>query len=240
MTDHMLIACAADTRKGYYDSLQAQVIAAGIDFIFQEIKPFSWRKLVLWEYALAASYPNALIAFCDAWDMLYFGSRREFEDVVGAQPLLFHADPQCWPDSRKGELYPPDRPLRAVNSRWKYVNGTGPAGTGAAIVKAIKYGLDNFPILDDSADVHDTSKDNDQRFYTDVYLAGYGDLDVTCKLSQSLVAVGSGELALRDGRLLNRVTGSRPLFAHANGASAMIGQKGLMDILQDYRPERPW
>ena len=239
MTDHYLIACAADSTKGFFEPLRDQVIAAGIDFIYQPIKPFSWRQLVLWEYAVAASYPKALIAFCDAWDMLYFGSRREFEEVVGAQPLLFHADRECWPDSRKAEATL-SRQLVKDLSRWNYVNGTGPAGTGAAIAEAIQYGLEHFPILDDSADVHDTTKDNDQRFYTDVYLAGFGALDTQCRLSQSLVAIRGDEFRVTDGRLLNKITGTRPLFAHANGASAMIGCRGLMEILKDYRPERPW
>jgi len=234
VTDHLLIATAADCQKGYYPDLQAQVIAAGIDFLYQPIVPFSWKKLIQWELDMARSYPNALIAFCDSWDMLYFGSRKEFEDVVGAQPLLLHAEKACWPHPEKAARY------ASFSSPWKYVNGTGPAGLGSAIAEAIEYGMAHFPITDDSADVHDLSKDNDQRFFTDLYLSGYGALDTQCRLSQSLVQAANGDFAVKDGRLMNKITGSQPLFVHANGASAMIGWKGLMDMLKDYRPERPW
>ena len=234
MTDHLLIATAADCQKGYFEDLKQQVISAGVDFMYQPITPFSWKKLVDWEYALAKTYPKALIAFCDAWDMLYFGSRKEFEDVVGAQPLLLHAEKLCWPHPEKVALYPPHA------SPWRYVNGTGPAGTGAAIAEVIEYGMEHFPLVEGTKDVHDVTQDNDQRFFTDIYLAGYGTLDTDCRLSQSLVQTANGEFAVKGGRLMNKVTGSRPLFVHANGASAMLGQRGLMEILKGYRPERPW
>lgn len=235
MTDHLLIATAADSLKGYYPDLRDQVVASGVDFLYQPLeKPFSWRKLIDWEYALASAYPDALIAFCDTWDMLYFGSRVEFEAVVGTQSLLFHTDRQCWPHPEKAAIYP------ATSSPWCYVNGTGPAGKGSAIAEAIEWGMEHCPITDDYGGVMDTSRDNDQRFFTDIYLGGLGALDTDCRLSQSLVRVGQGELAVRGGRLVNKITGSRPLFVHANGASAMLGQKELMDMLKDYRPERPW
>ena len=241
-TDHYLIATYSDELKGYYEPLRDQVAASGVDFLYQPAEPgtFSWRKLIDWELAVAKSYPDALIAFCDAWDMLYFGSRKEFAEVVGAQPLLFHTDRQCWPHPEKATKYHQRVPTVQYVSPWFYVNGTGPAGTGSAIAEAIEYGLANFPITDDSKDVHDLSKDNDQRFFTDVYLAGFGVLDTRCALSQSLVSIAPGELAVRDGRLYNKITGTYPLFVHANGASAMIGQRGLMDMLKAYRPARPW
>ena len=235
MTDHLLIATAADCTKGYFDSLRDQVTTAGIDFLYQPLAPFSWRKLIDWEYTLASSYPNALIAFCDTWDMLYFGSRRDFEQVVGAQPLLFHAEKACWPNPERAFEYPPSV------SPWCYVNGTGPAGKGADIAEAIEFGMEHFPVEGDSADLHTTPlPDNDQRFYTDLYLTRGGMLDTACRLSQSLVQLSAGDLALKNGRPFNKVTGTYPLFVHANGASAMLGHKGLMDMLKDYRPERPW
>ena len=234
MTDHLIVATAADEKRGYYDALQAQVCRAGIDFIWQPIVPFSWRKLVLWELAIASSYPDALIAFCDSWDEVFLGSRREFETVLGAQPLLFNSEKLCWPHPEKAGLYPP------CDTPWRYVNGTAPAGLGSSITDALEYGMDRFPIIGDGTGVHDITVDNDQRFWTDVYLAGTGKLDTECRLSQSLVMVEQGELAVKGGRLVNKITGSKPLFVHANGASAMLGQRGLMDILATYQPEKPW
>ena len=229
MTDHFIIATAADCQKGYYDTLKAQVCRAGIDFIWQPLVPFSWRKLLLWELSIACSYPNALIAFCDSWDELFLGSRREFEAVLSAQPLLFNSEKLCWPHPEKASLYP------LCDTPWRYVNGTAPAGLGSAITDALEYGMDRFPIIGDGTGVLDISVDNDQRFWTDVYLSKIGKLDTECRLSQSLVMVGQGEFAVQNGRLVNKVTGSKPLFVHANGASAMLGQRGLMDILSTYR-----
>jgi hypothetical protein len=261
MVDHCLIATAADCQKGYYPQLSQQIVAAGIDFIYQPIENFSWRKLIDWEYTLCRSYPDALIAFCDTWDTLFQGTRKEFGSVISAQPLLFHSEKFCWPHPEKAVHYP------ACPTPWRYVNGVCPSGLGRNIANAIEFGLDNFPLRDDSADVRDVTLDNDQRFWTDVYLAsrktnaeadkleldntqrlwtdvylaGYeGKLDSECRVSQSLVNVRNGELAVRGGRLHNKVTGTNPLFVHANGATTMMGQKTLMDMLSVYRPEKPW
>jgi hypothetical protein len=220
-----LIAVAGDCQKGYFSSLVTQAHDAGIDLLWMELKPFSWRKLIMWERDVARQYPSNLIAFADAWDMLFLGTKGEFEDVIGAQPLLFHSEKVCWPDSRKAQFYPD------TDSPWRYVNGTGPAGLGDAISAAIDYGMSHFPITNEYGGVSDATQDNDQRFWTDVYLSGVGKLDTDCRLSQSLVDLATGDLAVKDRRIVNKITGAKPLFLHANGAAAMQGYRHLMDMM---------
>ena len=220
-----LVAVAADCQKGFFANLVSQVHAAGIDFMWKELVPFSWRKLILWELEVARMCPDTLIAFADAWDMLFLGTKNEFDEVLSAQPLLLHSEKVCWPDTRKKYVYPPS------DSPWRYVNGTGPAGLGRHIADAIEFGMDRFPIIGEGTGVHDITVDNDQRFWTDIYLSGIGKLDTECRLSQSLVDLNTSDISVKSGRVRNNITGSSPLFIHANGAAAMQGYRHLMDIL---------
>jgi hypothetical protein len=223
--ERILIASAADCQKGYFRSLTRQVHSAGIDFLWKQLVPFSWRRLLLWELEVAQAYPQTTIVFVDSWDMLFLGTRDELVEVLSDQSLLFHSEKVCWPHSYKANSYP------AATSQWRFVNGTGPAGSADSISAAIEYGMSHFPLLGDGTGTFDVTIDNDQRFWTDVYLSGMGKLDTECRLSQSLVDAKNGDFTIRDGRLINNVTGTKPLFVHANGAQSMIGFRHMMDML---------
>lgn len=206
----MIVASAADTQKGYYHHLKTQVKRQRIPFIFEELRPFSWRRLLLWEQDFAKRHPTETIVFVDAWDFLMVGTREELEAITGGVDILYHAEARCWPEPHKLDFYPPSP------TPYRFVNGTGPAGRGEAIADAISYGMAHFPITGDESSIF---ADNDQRFFTDLFLRGFGQIDYFSRLSVQLNAVGLEEFHIERKRLHLLPTDSHPIFIHLNGAS---------------------
>lgn len=208
------IACAADFNHtgGYFRTLQRQIRERGLWFHFQEISPFSWAALVEWELAYCRQHPGERVVFVDTEDFLMLGSAEELEAATAAQPLLFHAEARCWPEAWKADLYP----KTGAASLYRYVNGTGPAGSCDAIAEAIEWGLANCPIRGREASIF---ADNDQRFFTDVYLSGRGAVDDRQLLSVQMNALGEHDFEITNGRLIVKATGTKPVFLHLNGAS---------------------
>jgi hypothetical protein len=219
----MIVATAADCKKGFYSALERKLRQSGISLIFGDIRPFSWRKMILWEQEIAEAHSSELVVFVDAWDFLFLGSRDDLFEVVAPHTLLFHSDSCCWPQPQKMDDYP----AATLTQRWRYVNGTGPAGQGSIIADAISYGMARFPIVGDESSIF---ADNDQRFWTDVYLSGLGDVDVNCKLSQSMQGAESA-VVIEGSRVRNTITGSRPQFLHANGGSLMQSSDFIKRLL---------
>ena len=215
----MLIACAAECEGGYLAQLRRKAKAEGIDFLFHILKPFTWAGLVRWELEIAKSYPNERIVFVDAWDFLMLGTKAELETIVNTFDLLYHSDNVCWPEPHKADSYRVDR-----DTEFRYVNGTGPTGVGSVIAEAIEFGLDNFPVRGEESSIF---ADNDQRFWTDVFLSGRGEIDTECWLSASLNAVNPSEYRVFDKRLVMD-NGSMPVFAHLNGGT----REGYIEILR--------
>jgi hypothetical protein len=206
-----IIACAADPKHlgGYFETLKRQVTSRGLTFIVQVISDFSWAALVEWELEFCRRHSGERVCFVDTEDFLMQGSVEDLEAAMAA-PLIFHAEARCWPEAWKADLYPPcDTPFR-------FVNGTGPAGNCDAIAEAIELGLANFPIRGRESSIF---ADNDQRFYTDIYLTERGVVDSNCRLSVQLNAVGAGDYRIINGGLYLNATGTRPVFLHLNGAS---------------------
>ena len=210
----LVIACAADCKKGFYEDLKRQVAKAGMTMIYAEIKPFSWAAMIEWELEIAHTYSRDIVCFVDAWDFLLQGTAQDIVAALGNSDLLFHSEAICWPEPHKADMYPTP-PYPNALSRFRYVNGTGPCGYGAAIAKAIEYGQREFPIRGRESSIF---ADNDQRFWTDTFLSGRGRIDYTCRLSVSLNAVEPSEFVIAE-RKLRLFTGVTPAFVHANGAS---------------------
>lgn len=210
----IVIATAADCKKGFYDDLARQVKGAGLSLIYEEIKPFSWAGMIEWELEVSRAHSTDIVCFVDTWDFLLQGCAADIVAALGNSDLLFHSEATCWPEPHKADLYPIPPPPNAL-SRFRYVNGTGPCGYGAAIAEAIEYGQREFPIKGRESSIF---ADNDQRFWTDVFLSGYGRIDYTCRLSVALNAVEPSEFVIAE-RKLRLFTGVTPAFVHANGAS---------------------
>lgn len=211
----VIAATAADNlNKGLYPNLADRLSMEGIPLIVEEMKSFSWAALVQWEAKLARAHPKDILVFVDAWDFLMLGRRDELEALATEQDVLLHSDAHCWPEPHKADLYPP------CASRYRYVNGTGPMGKGEAIADLIDFGMDRFPIRGFEKSIF---ADNDQRFFTDVFL--YQDtghsvkIDTSCRLSVALNSLGDTKYDVVGKRLLLYPLGTMPIFLHANGAA---------------------
>lgn len=212
----MLIACAADAREFLSRDLERQVLEAGMRFWYEDIRPFTWRKMIEWERHMGQNYPTSPICFVDASDFLLLGTEAELTDLIDHNDVLFHSDAHCWPEPHKADKYP------MAPTPFRYVNGTGPlVRYGGYVADMIDYGMARFPIRGNESSIF---ADNDQRFWTDIYLRRHSfpfdlRIDHHCKLSISLNSAAPNTVNVVDTRLLTYPMGTTPVFAHFNGAS---------------------
>lgn len=211
-----IVACAADKRSGYYWDLERAVRKAGLDFHYEKLAPFSWAGMLEWELDFCRSTPHTQVVFVDANDFLMLGTADELKMLLSEQDVLLHSDAHCWPEPHKADAYPPHK------SKYRYVNGTGPAGYAAAIADLIEFGQYSFPIRGRESSIF---ADNDQRFWTDIYLSNYWlgkhvvSLDTACRLALPLNCTGPDDFDVVGRRVTTYPGGTMPIFLHANGAS---------------------
>jgi hypothetical protein len=179
---------------------------------------WDWGVWLDWQMEKCADNPDTNLVFVDAYDTLFVGDADELDDIVSRKPLVHSSNKSCWPMPGREKWYP------KVPGPWKFLNSCGPAGTGSAIKTALSYGMSMFPYP-----MPDLSRDNDQRFWTDVYLSGYGELDWKCEIWQDLYMLRDDELATKDGRLLNQVHMTWPQFIHASAHTWHRIPKELLD-----------
>lgn len=194
-----------------YLALERSLMLADVPFeATVRTGPWSWRKKVQWELEMCERYPDDHLVFIDTFDVLFVGDKDTLEEIVTRQPLLFQADrgEAPWPVPAFAEAY--EKRRKAI-SPWRWINGSGPAGRAEAIASAIRAGANfNFP----ESDLY-----TDQFWWTQVYLAGYGELDQKCELALTLYYSEEGDYTLKDGKVHNNITGTSPQFIHASGHS---------------------
>lgn len=166
---------------------------------------WSWRIWLDWQMDRCRAYPGDSLVFVDAYDTLFVGDPDELKGIVRVKPLVHASNKSCWPLKIREPLYP------RLPGPWKYLNSCGPAGYGSEILRALEYGMKHFPCP------HPLLKtDNDQRFWTDVFLSGFGAIDWKCEIWQDLYMLTPNDLATEGGRLVNLVHKTRPQFIHAS------------------------
>lgn len=128
--------------------------------------------------------------FVDAYDTLFLKHIAEVPDCI-----LFSTEKNCWPNP--AALYPESKAI------WKHLN----SGIYSAPIEAYKALIDSNPIVN-SVD--------DQGYFTGLYLAGNGKLDIECSLFQSYAFKADTDFTIGD-TFVNNVTGSQPSIIHFNG-----------------------
>lgn len=214
-----VIACYDDV-GGWQGHLERQLRDRGVPYIWEKLKTFTWAERIRWERGIAAAHPNDNIVVVDPWDMLFVGTKNELDDLASRHQLLFHSERNCWPDASLAEKHP------RCSTPYRYVNGVI-AGRGSVIRDAIDYGLQRFPLLVESKSHGDV---NTNSFYMRLFLDGWGSLDYNCEMWMTLCGFRPEHASCVDGRIVNHITGTKPLFIHANGASKHYF-KHLMDDL---------
>lgn len=197
-----------------------------------ETGPFKWKDKVDFQLRQARRYPDDTLISTDSSDFLFVGEPEEVEEILANRKLFLQATKHDWPGPKRRAMYGYNKSAYddgATELPWRYVCSGLIAGKGHAIQEAIEYGYEHFPIQDSVADGrHLWEQDSDQRFWADVFLAGYGELDYRCELSQTLRSAKPGELMVDGKRLRNMITGTYPQFLHANASTWHFIPKALL------------
>lgn len=182
---------------------------------------WNWGRKIDYQHKVACEDPEELLMFVDLWDMIFVGDPEELEAQIAALPrAMVPSGTKCWPEEEKTPLFAERYP--EITSPWRFVNGAGTIGRGDHIREAIEFGLSRYPVRPPvpGTPLHDHKiNDNDQRFWTDVYLDGRVDNDHQCMFVQQIIGLEPGQAQYNDKRLVNTVTGTRPQFIHASGHS---------------------
>lgn len=209
----MLRVCTLMNRvEDHYPELEQSCLDRDI-MLYSSVRTGSWSWLnkVLWQLDWCERYPGDTFVFIDSSDVLCVGERDELEEAANEYDLLFQTDKNIgdgpWPlrDSDNGEW---DK-RRIKRTPWNYLNGSGPVGKGCYIAQAIKWQLKVEQFFEPGTD---------QLFWQRCYLSGFGCLDQETKIAVPLWGIEHGvDLGIKDGRVLNLKTGTKPQFIHATG-----------------------
>jgi len=233
----MIRVCAlADAINGRHQEMflayERSLCLAGIRYEFCiDGRPWLWKQKVEWELEMSLRHPKDHFVFTDAFDFLFVGTKEELDEAVLPYDLILTTDREdvngCpWP---KPGLKSDYDLIRKATSPWCFINGSGPAGTGEAIAKAIQFGFNSFPFPEWATD---------QMFWTQLYLRGYScELDMDCSITQSLYNRKDNELGIVGDRFTNGITGKKPQFIHATGHSWPEIPKQLIPSLNWVKPK---
>jgi hypothetical protein len=181
-------------------------------------------KLVAMSEFLATLPPTDVVCFVDGYDVTCFGLEDSTEVLEKFKRMnvdvLFSAETSCYPWSHVQPLYP------STTSIYRYLNSGGYMGYVAALQQVLSRDMSASPC--------------DQGYMTYYYLNHVHDknatfkmeLDRSCVIFQTAYAIPWSHFLMRDGRLYNKVTNTRPHFLHYNGQQHLMkGGGSLMPIV---------
>lgn len=203
-----------------YLALEKSLIRKSIYFgLTIDARKWRVKNKIEWKLEMSQKYSDDQLVFVDAYDMLFVGEKDELQEILDLSELLFPTDagPAPWPYEYYEYSY---NKRRKATSKWRYLNGSGPAGLGKVIAESIKYGFLHYALKE---------RNFDQGWWSNIYLDGWGELDQNCQLTQNIfkhpshwdssIVTKSGDMGVRNGRYYNFITGSRPQFLHAMGGT---------------------
>lgn len=204
-------------RGGLQDRLEQKFFEEKIPLIQHSIVDFSWRRRILESIQIAHRYPDDILIFLDAWDVMFLGSKKELEALPLSEGVTFAAQKTCWPDRTREPEYDA---IQNNPGPWRFINSNPMAGLGRNIYDALTWGWTRFPIKTNTNSVEEY--DVDERFLTNLYLSGAREkfgirLDTRCELNQTYLASIPGDLFCEGGRLINMIHKTKPIFVHFNG-----------------------
>lgn len=190
-----VITVATSDSKGL-QALKRSAERAGMDLTALGLG-MSWlgfgMKILLTKEYLSSLQGYTHFMFVDAYDTLFL----KHVDYSGG--ILFSCEKHKWPDVDAPYHSEPDP------KKWQYLN----SGSYVAPIKDFLDLVEANPVQ---------YSDDDQRYFTNLYLQGKGvKLDTECKLFQSYAFMNEGDFTLTDKELINNITGTRPAVIHFNG-----------------------
>ena len=170
--------------------------------IVKEWKGFGTKIIGLYEH-LVNSYDDDFI-YLDAYDNYCIASPQEFNyKHRGGNGLIISSEKGCYPDTYKMGMFP------VVKHEWKFLNSGQIYGNKEQFINVYNTNPPRF-------------EDDDQRWYTDRYLAMPDKIGLDyCNIFQSVAFEVEGDFTLTYNRLYNNKTHTFPMFIHGNGKTDM-------------------
>lgn len=209
----MIVVTSASEIRGTMQTYVRQLSAAGIEVCLVHPSELACEyfhgsiglKLRIFRKYAERFKDHDFIIFSDAFDVTFYGTRKDLLDRIPVSYVLQAAERNFHPpDVGSAENVPGDGP-------WKFANGGLVAGTPSA-----------FLVWADACERHPNYDPHmiDQGFMNKCLIEGYEcgwQIDSATNLFFCLYG-GYEELAFERERPLNTLYGSRPLFVHANGS----------------------
>ena len=170
--------------------------------IVREWKGFGTKIIGLYEYLCSNDIDEFI--YLDAYDNYCIASPQEFNyKHRGGNGLIISSEKGCYPDTYKMGMFP------VVKHEWKYLNSGQIYGNKEQFINVYNTNPPRF-------------EDDDQRWYTDRYLAMPDKIGLDyCNIFQSVAFEVEGDFTLTYNRLYNNKTHTFPMFIHGNGKTDM-------------------
>ena len=209
MRDEEIVVVLGMSRPaGLFDHYLGQLLAAGIPVHIEPLNgelangnlgDLNLRIEFMWRILAAVRHYRKLV-LTDAWDMLFYGTRKELVAKVPDHGMVLCAERVCWPEPDLAASFPD------TGTPWRYVNGGAIAGDFDSLIEWTTW-------LDQYKEEYGTFVD--QRLFNRRRAAGDSmtPIDSKTELFYTMTQE-NGELVKRDGRPYNLVTGEAPAFIH--------------------------
>jgi len=169
--------------------------------IVREWKGFGTKIIGLYEYLCSTDIEEFI--YLDAYDNYCIASPHEFKFKKKDYPMILSSEKGCYPDTHKMGMFP------VVNHEWKFLNSGQIYGTKEHFINVYNTNPPRF-------------EDDDQRWYTERYLAMPESIGLDyCNIFQSVAFEVEGDFTLTYNRLYNNKTHTFPMFIHGNGKTDM-------------------
>ena len=210
MTDVLRVITGCSQRKGLLAKLESQLRDAGIPF-FCEVDPdafYPGTARLMGEYVgnmrrwLDKWGDAENLVFCDAWDVLFYGTLEEVAAKVPETGILMAAEKNCYPDAYLGPFFLDRGP-------WRFNNCGLLAGKPTEV--------DNWLTAVEKHPAYHP-RIMDQQWFNYRLLDAENDFPVDHWTSLFYCYfMDQGELQVQDGHPVNTITKARPNFVHFNG-----------------------
>lgn len=200
-------------------SLRKSALNQGMDLtvlgLGETWKGFGMKVILTYEYLKALQGYTHFI-FVDAYDTIFLHPITDYEGGI-----IFSCEKHKWPDA--------DAPYPESDKVWPYLN----SGSYIAPIKEYLKLIEAFPI---------NYADDDQRYFTNLYLNGNSiQLDTSCKIFQSYAFNTPEDFTLTHNSLINNITKTEPAVIHFNGKCseakiyAMIKYNSLAEVQAEWK-----
>ncbi len=203
----VIVVSYTTKRGGMLDEYEDQLAAAGIDF---HLEPVVLEDGIVsitarWKFQFIRAMCDRFaeyerIAFTDAWDVLFFGTKDDLLLKIVSWPT-FSAERNCWPEDLTSEI--------VSTSPWRFANAGMLAGSPTSILRWLE-----TPCPAENLDVMEQAWLNRR-------LADHSfplQLDETTRLFYTVSCDREdGALRIRGGKPFNARYGTYPQFLHFAG-----------------------